>query len=68
MINKGAHKLYTKFLDNQNINSYTKYHTDIKFNLDQFTGQKIKISIEQTDHGTGIGEIAFIDCIVVEEV
>lgn len=39
----------------------------ITCDLSKFAGQKVKVVLEQTDHGSGIGEIAFIDSIGIKE-
>ncbi|MCI2111181.1 MAG: hypothetical protein LKK13_02440 [Bacilli bacterium] len=39
----------------------------MSFDLSSFSGQKIRLVFEQTDHGTGVGEICFIDSIAVAE-
>ncbi len=36
------------------------------FNLSSFANQNVTIFIDQTDHGSGIGEIAFIDTLIIE--
>lgn len=38
-----------------------------KFDLSEYKGRNIKLVIEQTDHGTGVGEIAFVDSIEIKE-
>ena len=38
-----------------------------EYDLSAFAGQKITVMLEQTDHGSGIGEIAFIDNFIIEE-
>lgn len=39
----------------------------LSFDLSSFSGQKINLIFEQTDHGSGVGEICFIDSIVITE-
>ncbi|MCI1245474.1 MAG: hypothetical protein LKG11_05980 [Bacilli bacterium] len=39
----------------------------MSFDLSSFSGQKIRLVFEQTDHGTGVGEICFVDSIGIAE-
>lgn len=39
----------------------------LSFDLSSFSGQKINLIFEQTDHGTGVGEICFVDSIGIAE-